>query len=182
MADTFFEQENAYFHPPGLRQRFRSALEKPGTPAGGNARNASLQSGRKALGRVNQMPPMTPSANGEKLRAPETMLFKIAPNKPENYPDIDKCFPYDPLEFEKYSVPEDLVMLSKLRIHGLLPMFMGMSYHSGPPEMIPALPAPFPKKIPTLRGSCSELDDFLLTLDELTVELPAEPDENMNAF
>uniref|UniRef100_A0A8C6SL40 Securin n=1 Tax=Neogobius melanostomus TaxID=47308 RepID=A0A8C6SL40_9GOBI len=173
MANILFEQENACLHPPGLRQRLQSA---PGeellkTPAGAKVFQASFQSGRKALGRVNQVLPLTPSVNTRKLLKLQETKPKVPQNKLENYPDIEKFIPYDPLEFEKYSIPEDLLPLSKLALPGLA----CVSRLPEESEIIP-LPALSPVKILKHPDYCSELDDFLDTLDKLTVELPAETD------
>lgn len=172
MANIFFEQENALLHPPGLkiRQRLQSAPEKLlKTPA--KSFNTPLLSGRKALGTVNIA--STPSINVQKLLKPQETKVKSIQNKADKYPDIEKFIPYDPLEFQKYSIPEDLLPLSNLALPGLAqPLYQPVEE----PEMLIPLPDMSPVKMPKQSGFCSELDDFLQTLDKLTVELPPESD------
>ncbi|KAM7389205.1 hypothetical protein PAMP_023197 [Pampus punctatissimus] len=173
----FAERENACLHAPTLkmRQRLQSAPEKLlKSPMTAKTLNTPLQSGRKALGTVNKKisAPVINVQEKKLLKPEETKVKHAAQNKVEEYPEIEKFIPYDPLEFERYSIPEDLIPLSCLALPGLahLPQ-------ASPPcdeEMFEPLPNMSPVKMPQRSDYCSELDAFLQTLDELTVELPPE--------
>ncbi|XP_067455811.1 securin [Thunnus thynnus] len=180
MANIIFaERENACLHAPTLkmRQRLQSAPEKLlKSPMTAKTLKTPLPSGRKALGTVNKKI-STPAINVQEkklVKPQETKVKHAAQNKVEEYPEIEKFIPYDPLEFEKYSIPEDLIPLSGFALPGLA------CFPQAPPpceedlEMFKPLPNMSPVKMPRNSGYCSELDAFLQTLDELTVELPPE--------
>nr|XP_046263061.1 securin isoform X2 [Scatophagus argus] len=125
MANIIFaERENACLHPPTLkmRQRLQSAPEKLlKSPMTAKTFNTPLPSGRKAFGTVNKKI-STPAVNPQekqRLKPQETKVKHAPQTKPEQYPEIEKFIPYDPLEFEKYSVPEDLIPLSGFALPGL---------------------------------------------------------------
>ncbi|XP_032383806.1 securin [Etheostoma spectabile] len=181
MANIIFaERENACLYPPTLkmRQRLQSAPEKLSSPMTANNLHTPLPSGRKAFGAVNKKI-VTPAVNTQekKLLKPQETKVKQASDqnsKGEEYPEIEKFIPYDPLEFEKYSIPEDLIPLSSYALPGLVCFPQAPHLCEEDLEMIDPLPNPSPVKMPTRSGHCSELDAFLQTLDELTVELPPE--------
>ncbi|XP_072251506.1 securin [Leuresthes tenuis] len=180
MANIIFaEQENARLHVPSLkmRQRLQSAPEKLlKSPVTVKTIKTPLPSGRKAFGPVNKKI-STPSvgAQDKRLLKPEETKVKHPPQtKVEEYPEIEKFIPYDPLEFEKYSIPEDLIPLSRLALPGL-----ARFSQTSPPcqedlDKIDPLPNLSPVEMPKRSGYCLELDAFLQTLDELTIELPPE--------
>ncbi|XP_042349934.1 securin [Plectropomus leopardus] len=181
MANIIFaERENARLHPPSLkiRQRLQSAPEKLLSPMTGKTLHTPLLSGRKAFGDVNKKI-STPAINTqEKLLKPQETKVKHASDqktKVEEYPEIEKFFPYDPLEFEKYSIPEDLIPLSGFALPGLACFPQAPHLHEDDLEKIDPLPNLSPVKMPQSSDYCPELDAFLQTLDELTVELPPEP-------
>ncbi|XP_076005173.1 securin [Genypterus blacodes] len=170
------EQENAFLHVPALKMRHRlqSAPEKlMKTPA--KKLHTPLPSGRKALANVNKMI-STPAVNAQekKLHKPQESKVKPVPQiKVEEYPEIESFHPYDPLEFEKYSIPEDLILLGNLALPGLACLPPSPQIYEEEKYM------PFtvlsPMKMPRF-SACSELDDFLQTIDELAMELPPESD------
>ncbi|KAM9357445.1 securin [Symphorus nematophorus] len=180
MANIIFaERENAGLHPPTLkmRQRLQSAPEKSlKSQMTAKTFNTPLPSGRKAFGAINKKV-STPSVNTQekKLLKPQETKVKPAPQtKVEDYPEIEKFIPYDPLEFEKYSVPEDLIPLSGFALPGLACFSQAPHLCVEELEKFDPLPNLSPVKIPARSDYCSELDTFLQTLDELTIELPPE--------
>uniref|UniRef100_A0A3B4ATZ1 Securin n=1 Tax=Periophthalmus magnuspinnatus TaxID=409849 RepID=A0A3B4ATZ1_9GOBI len=172
MSSILFEQENACLHPAGLRQRLQSAPGKLRTSAGAKNLHA-LQSGRKALGTVNKVPNHPQSTHNlhKRLKPQVGWVMLLIPNK---YPDIEKFIPYDPLEFEKYSIPEDLLPLSRLALPGLTELPKAILPEES--HVLIPLADMSPVKMPRPLDYCSEFNDFLHTLDELTVDLPPESD------
>ncbi|CAL9707171.1 unnamed protein product [Knipowitschia caucasica] len=171
MSSIQFEQENACLHPTGFRQRLQSAPGKLLKPsASGKNVHASLQPGRKALGMVNKVPNATPSTQVHKLLKPQETEVKTTLIKSDKYPDIEKFIPYDPLEFEKYSIPEDLLPLSRLALPGLAEL--PQAHLPEENSVLPLIMSPV--KTLTNSGYCPALTEFLHTLDTLTVELPLE--------
>ncbi|XP_047209048.1 securin [Girardinichthys multiradiatus] len=173
----FAEQENARLHGPSqfMRPRLKSAPEKLlKSPMTAKAITTPQSSGRRAFGMVNKKI-STPVVNAQekKLLKPQEMKVKPAPFfKVEEYPEIEQFIPYDPLEFQRYSVPEDLVPLSCLALPGLASFT-----HKLPDldeEELEELPNLSPQKMSERSDNCRELAAFLRTLDELTVELPSE--------
>ncbi|XP_060904501.1 securin [Labrus mixtus] len=182
MANIIFaEQENARLHPPSLkvRQRLQSAPEKVlKSPMIAKTFTTPLPSGRKAFGTVNKKI-STPavSVQEKKLVKPEETKVKQAPQtKVEEYPEIEKFIPYDPLEFQKYSIPEDLIPLSCFALPGLACFPQTPRLCEEDLGQIAPLPNLSPVKMPKTPDHRSELDAFLQTLNELTVELPPEAD------
>ncbi|XP_027142691.1 securin [Larimichthys crocea] len=179
MANIIFaERENARLHPPALkmRQRLQSAPEKLRSPMTAKTFTTPLPSGRKAFGAVNKKV-STPAVNVQEkklLKPQETKVKQAACTKVEEYPEIEKFIPYDPLEFEKYSVPEDLIPLSGFALPGLASFPQAPHLYEEDLEKFDPLPNLSPVKMPKHSDYCSELDAFLQTLDELTVELPPE--------
>ncbi|XP_023253789.1 securin-like isoform X1 [Seriola lalandi dorsalis] len=186
MANIIFaEQENAHLHAPTLkmRQRLQSAPEKLlKSPMIAKTLNTPLPSGRKAFGAVNKKN-LTPALNAQEkklLKSQETQVNNAAQTKAEEYPEIEKFIPYDPLEFVKYSIPEDLVCVSGFALPGLARFPQAPHLCEEDLEKFAPLPDLSPVKMPKRSGIkvlldyCSELDAFLQTLDELTIELPPE--------
>ncbi|XP_061644473.1 securin isoform X2 [Phyllopteryx taeniolatus] len=137
-----------------------------------------LRPGRKAFGTLNTQLLSTPVVNKQEKKTEKLQEAKVkhaAQKKAEDYPEIEKLIPYDPLEFEKYSVPEDLVPLGSLALAGLaLPQMPSPSEDDMHPYL-PPLPSMSPERMPQ-RSDGSEYDTFLQTIKELTIELPPEPD------
>ncbi|XP_035525308.1 securin [Morone saxatilis] len=174
----FAERENACLHPSNLkmRQRLQSAPEKLlKSPMIAKTLTTPLPSGRKAFAAVNKKM-STPAVNAQekKLLKPQEIKVKHAPTKVEEYPEIEKFIPYDPLEFEKYSVPEDLIQLSGFALPGLACLPQAPHLFEEDLEKLAPLSNLSPVKMPKHSDYCSELDSFLQTLDELTIELPPE--------
>ncbi|XP_054453918.1 securin [Anoplopoma fimbria] len=178
MANIIFaERENARLQPTNrkMRQRLQSAPEKLLTLMSAKTLHTPLPSGRKAFGAVNKKI-STPVVNTqEKLKPQETKVKHASLIKVEEYPEIEKFIPYDPLEFEKYSIPEDLIPLGDFALPGLACFSQAPDLCEDDFEMFDPLSSPSPLKMQKRSDHCSELDAFLQTLDELTVDLPAEP-------
>ncbi|XP_034037300.1 securin-like isoform X1 [Thalassophryne amazonica] len=176
MSTVNFEQEK-FLQTPSLkmRQRLQSAPDKLlKTPTTKNI-NTPLPSGRKVLGTVNKISTPAPNAQEKKLQKVQEAKVKCAPQtKVEEYPDIEKFIPYDPLEFEKYSIPEDLIRLGSLGLPGLACIPQLPCLGEKDLEVVSPLPFPSPVKMTKHPDYCLELDAFLQTLSELTVELPPE--------
>ncbi|XP_071751164.1 securin isoform X2 [Centroberyx gerrardi] len=183
MANIIFaERENASLHAPTLkiRQRLQSAPENMlKTPITAKKFHTPLLSARKALGTVNKIT-STPAINGQEKKHQKTQETKVKcvpQNKVEEYPDIEKFIPYDPLEFEKYSIPEDLVRLGGLALPGLSSFPQTPRLCEEELETLEAVTPPSPFKMPQRSDYCAaELDAFLQTIDELTIDLPPESD------
>ncbi|XP_053734514.1 securin isoform X2 [Synchiropus splendidus] len=162
MAGIYVHQENARLRVPSLKmRRLQSASDMP--------TKSPHPSGRKAL-QVMSNNASTPAVHlqGKKLIKPQQETkVKTTPQIPKDeYPEIEGFHPYDPSEYLKQCVPEDV-------------MFIGDPHLTFEPSLdvlddkldliIPELsPLPSPDLKP-------ELDAFLLTLDELTIDLPPEP-------
>ncbi|KAM4555895.1 securin isoform 2-T2 [Odontesthes bonariensis] len=179
MANLIFpEQENARLRVPSLkmRQRLQSAPENLLKSPMTKTFNTPLPSGRKAFGAVNKKI-LTPSVGAQEkklLRPQETKVEHPPQTKVEEYPEIEKFIPYDPLEFEKYSIPEDFIPLSRLALPGLARFSETSHLCQEDLDQIDPLPNLSPLEMPKRSDYCLELDAFLQTLDELTVELPPE--------
>lgn len=174
---NFAERENATIRLPALkiRQQLVSAPDILKTPM--TAKNLHTpMSCRKALGAINKIV-STPAVNRNERTKPAVALEpknKTAlQNKVDDYPDIERFIPYDPLEFENYLVPEDVVRLSHLALPGLASF---PETHFLPKDDMEVLEmfSLSPVKNPQRSGCSSELDTFLQTINELTVDMPPE--------
>ncbi|KAG7518621.1 hypothetical protein JOB18_038995 [Solea senegalensis] len=105
----------------------------------------------------------------------ETKVENAAHSKVEEYPDMEQIHSYDPLEFEKYSIPEDVVLLSRFALPGLASFPPSPHLCEEDQDKFDPLPQPSPVKMPKRSDYYSELEAFLQTIDELTVELPPDP-------
>ncbi|KAI4880140.1 hypothetical protein NFI96_009036 [Prochilodus magdalenae] len=137
---------------------------------------APVRSTRKALGTVNKIA-STPviSHKGEAQSKPlGTQQCKVPPQPVcEDYPEIEKCFPFNPSDFEVYSVPEE-VCLSRFSLAGLGRWQWPRTSPEDDFVMDACLPQS-PLKMPS--ESCrDDLEAFLETINELAVDLPPECD------
>ncbi|KAI5630007.1 pituitary tumor-transforming 1, partial [Silurus asotus] len=178
-AMVYLDQENGTLAAPSLksRQRLQSAPERVLKTPLKTWLRAPAQSGRKALGTVNKIvaTPAT-SHKGDVLNKPfAAQQCKVAPQPVgEDYPEIEKCFPYDPSDFEICSVPEE-VCLSRFSLAGLgKPQWRPNPLEDDFDMITPGLPLS-PLKMPSVHCS-DDLEAFLQTINELTVDLPPECD------
>ncbi|XP_041122935.1 securin-like [Polyodon spathula] len=136
---------------------------------------AKPTSARKALGTVNKIcsvtrPDFSGNKHKSKVAAKPTEKVKVCiPVKElQEYPEIEKFIPYNPVEFESFDVPEDQ-RLSHLCLAGLAA--------PTPKEELDSFsvlhscmkwsPLKFQKE-----NFCAEVDSFLQTVSQLTIELP----------
>ncbi|XP_054886815.1 securin-like [Poeciliopsis prolifica] len=173
MASIIFaEQENAQLgSSQNLRQRLKSVPEKLKSPM----LATPLSSGRKAFGVVgNRISTPAIKTHEKKLVKPQETKATPTPQiKAEEYPEVEQFIPYDPLDFQRYSVPEDLIPLSCMALSGL-----ACFPHRRPDlneEKMEELPYFSPVEMPECPADYTELTAFLQTIDELT-ELPPEPE------
>ncbi|XP_046887060.1 securin isoform X2 [Hypomesus transpacificus] len=179
---NFAERENARLHAPNLKSRHRLASAPPDvlkTPFTGKKLHTPILSGRKALGAINKIA-LTPAVRHERTKLLDSWEPKIRTalqTKVDEYPDIERFIPYDPLEFEKYVVPEDVVRLGHLALPGLA--FPQTPYP--PKEDLEVLETQFLSPIKNAQhpDCSSELDAFLQTINELTVDMPPESPDSM---
>ncbi|PWA18736.1 hypothetical protein CCH79_00005709, partial [Gambusia affinis] len=119
----FAEQENAQLlgSSQNLRRRLKSVPEKLKSPMLAKTMTTPLPSGRKAFGVVgNRISTPVVKTQEKKLLKPQETKATLAPQtKAEEYPEVEQFIPYDPLEFQRYSVPEDLIPLSCMALSGL---------------------------------------------------------------
>ncbi|KAG9346781.1 hypothetical protein JZ751_007100 [Albula glossodonta] len=180
----YIDKENGALHTPApskQRGRFHSA---PGSITADNCLKTPMtekrfgalpKSGRRALGTVNKISSASLSSSlafQEKKKTQAVLKEKVkteAPIKEEEYPETENLITYDPREFETCEVPEE-VRLSHLNLAGL-------ARCSRPREDDFEFIEPFlelsPMKMPKDDYS-AELDSFLQTISELTVDLPPE--------
>ncbi|KAB5571190.1 hypothetical protein PHYPO_G00222230 [Pangasianodon hypophthalmus] len=178
-AMVYLDQENGTLAAPSIkvRQRLQSAPERLLKTPLKTRLGAPAQSGRKALGTVNKIvaTPAT-SHKGDVLNKPlAAQQCKVAPQPVgEDYPEIEKCFPYDPSDFEVYCVPEE-VCLSRFSLAGLRKQQWPLNVLEEDFSMIPPCLPLSPLKMPSVHYR-DDLEAFLETISELTVDLPSECD------
>ncbi|XP_043983776.1 securin [Gambusia affinis] len=173
----FAEQENAQLlgSSQNLRRRLKSVPEKLKSPMLAKTMTTPLPSGRKAFGVVgNRISTPVVKTQEKKLLKPQETKATLAPQtKAEEYPEVEQFIPYDPLEFQRYSVPEDLIPLSCMALSGLA------CFPHGRPDLddekMEDLPFLSLVEMPECPAAYTELTAFLQTIDELT-ELPSEPE------
>ncbi|KAJ3588569.1 hypothetical protein NHX12_012161 [Muraenolepis orangiensis] len=184
MANIFFaERENLSLPGPALkaRQRLQSAPENIlKTPMHSKKLLTPIQSGRKALGVVNKIT-ATPAASRQVTkpqRIQETKIKCVPQSKAEEYPDVERLLTYDPLEFEKHYIPEGLVRFGCLALPGLARIPRTYCIPNEDFERID--PYAIPESTWTVQQSSdnctAELNAFLQTISELTIDLPPESD------
>ncbi|XP_048032766.1 securin [Megalobrama amblycephala] len=175
----YLDQENGRLTTPAIKSRQNRLHSAPDqclrTPLTGKPRlGAPLQSSRKALGVINKVV-ATPAASHkaeEKTKPAEAKCKVLAQPAGEELPEIEKCFPYNPSEFETYSVPDELY-LSRFSLAGLVKQTWPAASPVEELIMDPCLPLS-PVKMPSAVGYADEMEAFLQTINELTVDLPPE--------
>ncbi|XP_033907765.3 securin-like isoform X2 [Acipenser ruthenus] len=131
-------------------------------------------SARKALGTVNKISSVRPDVSGNKLKskvaAKPTEKVKVCMlvKERQEYPEIEKFIPYNPVEFESFDVPEDQ-RLSHLCLAGL-------AAPAAKEELDSFSVLHSCMKLSPLKSQkenlCAEVDSFLQTVSQLTIELP----------
>nr|XP_055034922.1 securin [Misgurnus anguillicaudatus] len=179
----FVDQENGRLTTPAIKSRQKRLHSAPDqcmrTPLTGKTHLCTpLQSNRTALGAVNKI--LTTSATSKKVEekakpAEKTKCSVPSQSADAEYPEIEKFFPYNPSEFETYSVPDE-VCLSRFSLAGLAKR----PWPPAPPVeqllvLDPCLPLS-PLKMPKETEYVDEMKAFLQTIEELTIDLPPEPE------
>ncbi|XP_053152511.1 securin isoform X2 [Hemicordylus capensis] len=181
----FVDKENGEIGPAVKgRLRLLSAPSKvfverpcPKTPLVGrtaNVNSATSTSVRKALGNVNRtLPAKNLIPKGKRSFSTKKVIENT--NKAEgcsmvteDYPEKENFFPYNPLEFENFEVPEEH-RLSHLSLMGV-PL---MTFENASDRFASTIPAPV--KPPSLSWGYDALQstkDYLAALDEITIDLP----------
>ncbi|XP_018417402.1 PREDICTED: securin-like [Nanorana parkeri] len=133
---------------------------------------------RKALGNINKQvaqtaAPFQKGALKVKTSAPVTkQISKVyIKTRKQNYPEIEKCLPYNPADFETFDVPEEH-KLSHLDLSGV-PLIV----HEHKASKVDAWFAhePAPMDIPVISWESdisSALASFLAALDDFALDLP----------
>ncbi|XP_016310401.1 securin-like [Sinocyclocheilus anshuiensis] len=176
----YLDQENGRLTTPAIKSRQNRLHSAPDqclrTPlAAGKARpGAPLQSGRKALGVINKVVATQAASHKaeEKTKPAEAKCKVSAQPASEELPEIEKCYPYNPNEFETCGVPDE-VYLSCFSLTGLGKQMWPNALPVEELIMDPCLPLS-PLKMPRAVECVDEMEAFLQTISELTVDLPPE--------
>ncbi|XP_061832680.1 securin [Nerophis lumbriciformis] len=167
MAHTITEREHEGLRMSHLGFKADNDLK---TPA--KALRTPLAPGRKAFSAFNSRlaTPVVKAQEKKPIKIQEAKVEPL-PLMKEEYPEIERFIPYDPLEFEKYGMPEDVVPLGDLVLAGV--MLPNSPYRPEENRADDMAPEPIsPMRMSQCSGGQAELDAFLQTLEELTVELP----------
>ncbi|KAG9490832.1 hypothetical protein GDO78_006262 [Eleutherodactylus coqui] len=133
---------------------------------------------RKALGNVNKQvmsqKPVQPLKGGHKVKKPAPAATKVAevslkPSK-QCYPEIDKFVPYNPADFETLDVPEEH-KLSHLSLAGV-GLMVNMADAKKFASLLSLEPAPMEIPAFSWKSGADSLPGFLVTLEDITVEMP----------
>ncbi|KAL2089134.1 hypothetical protein ACEWY4_016033 [Coilia grayii] len=177
----FADQENRGLRLPAgkERQRLKSAPEfttdktikiprtpllAPSTPLFGSCTPLQQRLALGSLKKVTQTPNVRPQREDAKPRCQE----KETPKPVDDGEDIERMFSYSPDAFLRYDT--GVLNLSHLPLFGV----PRLSWRPQLPEIDDIILEPCnPLPCPLPLAECgAELDDFLLTLDELMVKLP----------
>ncbi|XP_042311784.1 securin [Sceloporus undulatus] len=163
----------------------KNSIERshPKTPLVGRTANVNLaivtsQSVRKALGNVNRPLSATKTQfpKGNKLftkKATEnTNKVEGCSMVPEDCPEKENLFPYNPLDFESFEVPEEH-RLSHLSLTGV-PL---MTFEKASDRLTSTISAPVDPPLisccyDNLSDTLQSTKDFLATLDDIIIDLP----------
>nr|XP_060620942.1 securin [Anolis sagrei ordinatus]XP_060620943.1 securin [Anolis sagrei ordinatus]XP_060620944.1 securin [Anolis sagrei ordinatus] len=149
-----------------------------GRTANVNLKNANSQSARKALGNVNKPLSATKLVSMEK-KLPAKKATKSTNRVegcsmiPENCLEKENFFPYDPLDFESFEVPEEH-RLSHMSLTGA-PLMM---FEKASNQFTSIVSAPISQPLMSwdydnLSDPLQSTKDFLFTLDDITIDLPS---------
>ncbi|XP_029339784.1 securin isoform X2 [Mus caroli] len=151
------------------------------TPRVGKVFNAPAlpKASRKALGTVNRVaekPVKTgkplqlkqPTLTGKKITEKSTKTQSSVPAPDDAYPEIEKFFPFNPLDFESFDLPEEH-QISRLPLNGV--PLMTLNEERGLEKLLHLGP-PSPLKTPFLSWESDPLYSPPSALSTLDVELP----------
>ncbi|KAM9130164.1 securin [Pangshura tecta] len=153
----------------------RSQTQTPLVGRTVNATPARSQSARKALGNVNRTLGTTNKKEIQKQALPAkkitgktTQVESCSVATEEAYPEIENFFPYNPLDFESFDLPEEH-RLSNMSLTGVPLLILDKNIPDRCINMVPS-----PVKLSPISWECELLQstaNFLSTLDEI-IDLP----------
>ncbi|KAM6148226.1 securin [Rhynchocyon petersi] len=157
----------------------KSQLSKPHIGKIFDAPPALPKAARKALGTVNRATEKTVKTNGPlKQKQPTVSAKKMTgktdkakisvPALEDTYPEIEKFFPFDPLDFESFDLPEEH-QIADLPLNGVPLMILDEEQEL---EKLLDLGPPSPVKMPSLTWESNLLQSPSSILSSLDVELP----------
>ncbi|KAL2088287.1 hypothetical protein ACEWY4_015186 [Coilia grayii] len=138
----------------------------PSTPLFGPCTPLQQRLALGSLKKVTQIQNVPPRREAVKPRCKEKETLKPVH---DGEPDIERMLPYSPHEFERYGDADGVVYLSHLPLFGKA----RLPWKHQLPEIDDIILKPCDPLPPPLTECGTELDDFLLTLDELMVTLPS---------
>uniref|UniRef100_A0A2K5YYX0 Pituitary tumor-transforming 2 n=1 Tax=Mandrillus leucophaeus TaxID=9568 RepID=A0A2K5YYX0_MANLE len=148
---------------PGTR-----VAAKDGLKLGSGPSIKALDGISQALGTVKRATEKSVKTNGPSKQKQRLLKKKAIPASNDAYPEIEKFFPFNPLDFESFDLPEER-QIAHLPLSGVPLMILD---EEGELEKLFQLGPPSPVKMPSPPWECNLLQSpssILLTLD---VELP----------
>ncbi|XP_005376324.1 PREDICTED: securin isoform X2 [Chinchilla lanigera] len=137
------------------------------------------KTGRKALGTVNRATENSVKSNGPLRQKPNFSAKKMpektvkaqssVPASDDTYPEIEKFFPFNPLDFESFDLPEEH-QIAQLPLSGVPLMVLEEEEERGLERLLQLGP-PSPVKMPSPWGA-DPLQSPPSVLSILDVELP----------
>ncbi|XP_004697174.1 securin isoform X2 [Echinops telfairi] len=157
----------------------RSQISTPHVGKVFDAPPALPKAARKALGTVNRATEKSGKTSGSlKQKQPTFSAKKITektgkaknsvPALDEAYPEIEQFFPFNPLDFESFDLPEEH-QIANLPLNGVPLMMLDEERELG---KLLDLGPPSPMKMPSLMWESTLLQSPLSSLPVLDVELP----------
>ncbi|XP_076993691.1 securin [Tamandua tetradactyla] len=167
---------------PGLSVKALDGRSHVSTPHVGkvfDAPPALPKAARKALGTVNRATEKSVKTNGPlKQKQPNFSAKKMTektvkakssvPASDDIYPEIEKFFPFNPLDFESFDLPEEH-QIAHLPLNGVPLMILDEEREL---EKLLELGPPSPMKMPSLMWEPAVLQSPSSILSTLDVELP----------
>ncbi|KAM6150205.1 securin isoform 2-T3 [Erethizon dorsatum] len=162
---------------PGKALDGRSRVSTPHVGKMFSAPPALPKTGRKALGTVNRATEKSVKSNGPLKQKPNFSAKKMTektvktqssvPVSDDTYPEIEKFFPFNPLDFESFDLPEEH-QIAQLPLSGV--PLMVLEEERGLERLLQLGP-PSPVKMPSPWGA-DPLQSPSSILSILDVELP----------
>ncbi|XP_032333120.1 securin isoform X2 [Camelus ferus] len=157
----------------------RSQVSTPHVGKMFDAPPALPKTARKALGTVNRATEKSVKANGPLKQIQTTFSTKritektvkaksSVPASDDTYPEIEKFFPFNPLDFESFDLPEEH-QIAQLPLNGVPLMMLDEERHL---EQLLHLGPPSPLKMPPPPWESNLLQSPSSILSTLDVELP----------
>ncbi|NP_001412480.1 securin isoform 4 [Mus musculus] len=112
--------------------------------------------------------PKQPTLTGKKITEKSTKTQSSVPAPDDAYPEIEKFFPFNPLDFESFDLPEEH-QISLLPLNGV--PLMTLNEERGLEKLLHLGP-PSPLKTPFLSWESDPLYSPPSALSTLDVELP----------